>query len=72
MLELALIAQLAGPRCGWYPGGIEITPENSPYVGCTVPNPVDPWGTRLRRNPMIEGGVIAVPAGPEPLTNYTP
>lgn len=69
MIELMLLAQLSGPPCGWN-YGMEITPENMPLTGCTVPNKADPYGTRLRRDPFAPGGVRAEPAGPAPLPVY--
>jgi hypothetical protein len=68
MIEALLIAQLSGPRCGWYPGGTVLTPENTPFTGCTVPGP-DQYGTRLRADPFSPSGVRAEPAGPPPLPN---
>lgn len=61
MVELLLLAQLAGPRCGWNYGA-DITPENSPYVGCVVPSKTDPGGTRLRQDMFSPSGVRAEPA----------
>jgi hypothetical protein len=68
MIEALLIAQLAGPRCGQY----GITPENSPFVGCTVPGPIgssDQYGIRLRYDPLTPAGVRAEPA--RPASNYS-
>ena len=67
MVELFLLAQLAGPWCGQY--GID--PQTSPYVGCTVPSTTDPYGTRLRYDPLAPGGIRASPTGPPPLPTYT-
>lgn len=65
MLSLILLAQLSGPPCGWN-YGIEITPDNMPLTGCTVPSKTDPYGTRLRYDPFAPGGIRAEPAGPRP------
>jgi hypothetical protein len=69
MIELMLLAQLSGPACGWN-SGMEITPENMPLTGCTVPTKGNPYGTRLRMDPFAPGGVRAEPAGPAPLPVY--
>ena len=66
MLSLMLLAQLSGPPCGWN-YGVNITPEDSPFMGCTVPSTENPYGTRLRMDPFTPGGVRAEPAGPAPL-----
>lgn len=68
MIELLLLAQLAGPWCGQYGS----TPFNNGVLGCTVPNKFDPYGTRLIEDPFAPGGIRAVPAGPAPLPRYTP
>jgi hypothetical protein len=62
MIEVILLAQLAGPACGWRPG-VEITPYTSPVggIGCTVPGP-GPYGTRLLPDPFAPGGIRAEPA----------
>lgn len=65
MIELMLLAQLAGPACGWN-YGVEITPENSPYMGCTIPDARGDYTTRLRMDPFTPGGVRAEPAVPPP------
>ena len=69
MLALTLLAQLAGPPCGWN-YGVVITPENAPITGCTVPDRGNPYGTRLRMDPFTPAGVRAEPAGPAPLPVY--
>jgi hypothetical protein len=69
VIEVLLLAQLSGPPCGWN-YGVEITPENSPVMGCTVPSKTDPYGVRLRMDPFTPGGVRAEPAGPAPLPVY--
>ena len=69
MIEVMLLAQLSGPPCGWN-YGVEITPENSPVMGCTVPSKADSYGVRLRMDPFTPGGVRAEPAGPAPLPVY--
>ncbi len=61
MAELLLLAQLSGPPCGWS-YGVEITPENMPLTGCTVPSKADPYGVRLRMDPFSPSGVRAEPA----------
>jgi len=66
MIEVLLLAQLAGPACGWR-AGVEITPYTSPVggIGCTVPGPIDgsnPYGTRLLPDPFTPGGIRAEPA----------
>lgn len=66
VLALTLIAQLYGPACGWN-YGVEITPENAPFTGCTVPDFNGNYRTRLRMDPFSPGGVRAEPAGPAPL-----
>lgn len=66
MVELLLLAQLYGPACGWN-YGVEITPEDSPFVGCTVPDASGQYRTRLRMDPFSPSGVRAEPAGPAPL-----
>lgn len=63
MVGLLLLAQLSGPPCGWN-YGIEITPENMPLTGCTVPSKTDPYGVRLRMDPFSPSGVRAEPARP--------
>lgn len=63
MVQMILLAQLAGPVCGWN-YGVEITPQNSPYMGCVVPDRDNPYGTRLRMYPFMPGGVRSEPAGP--------
>jgi hypothetical protein len=71
MIEAFLIAQLAGPRCNEY----GITPYTSPVVGCTISGPIgspDPYGIRLRYDPLTPAGVRAEPAGPAPLPQYLP
>jgi hypothetical protein len=65
MLSLILLAQLSGPPCGWT-YGFELTPQNTPLTGCTVPSKTNPYGTRLRMDPFTPGGVRAEPAGPNP------
>ena len=62
MIELLLLAQLAGPTCGQYGS----TPFNNGVLGCTVPNNSDPYGTRLIEDRFAPGGIRAVPAGPAP------
>ena len=61
MVELLLLAQLSGPTCGWN-NGMEITPENMPLTGCTVPSKTDPQGVRLRIDPFSPSGLRAEPA----------
>lgn len=70
MLEFALIAQLAGPRCG---GLFGIKPDDQfvIFTGCTVPDSSNPYGTRLRVDPLTPGGIKASPAGPSPLPTVT-
>ena len=68
LLSGLLLAQLAGPACGGLYG---ITPENSPYVGCTIPSTTDPYGVRLRMDPLTPGGIRAEPARPSLLPVYT-
>jgi hypothetical protein len=63
VVELLLLAQLSGPPCGWN-YGVEITPENMPLTGCTVPSKTDPYGVRLRMDPFSPSGVRAEPARP--------
>jgi hypothetical protein len=63
MVSLILLAQLSGPPCG-YTYGWEITPQNMPLTGCTVPTKGNPYGTRLRMDPYSPSGVRAEPAGP--------
>lgn len=70
MIELLLLAQLAGPPCGWN-YGVEITPENSPFLGCTVPDANGDYRVRLRMDPFTPGGIRAEPAGPEPYPTFT-
>ena len=60
MLTTILIAQLAGPVCG-YNYGVEITPADSPYVGCVVPDFYGTPAVRLRENPLLPGGIQAEP-----------
>ena len=64
MVELILLAQLSGPACGWN-SGMEITPENMPLTGCTVPSKSDPYGVRLRMDPFSPSGLRAEPARPK-------
>ena len=66
MISALLVAQLSGPACGWN-YGVEITPEDAPFTGCTVPDRTNPYGTRLRMDPFTPGGIRAEPAGPAPL-----
>ncbi|MEY3962802.1 MAG: hypothetical protein RLZZ106_57 [Cyanobacteriota bacterium] len=63
MLAMILLAQLYGPACGWN-YGVEITPQNSPFQGCTVPDANGKYRVRLRMDPFSPGGVRAEPAGP--------
>ena len=70
MLSMILLAQLAGPPCGWN-YGVEITPENSPFMGCTVPDANGNYGTRLRMDPFTPGGVRAEPARPNLYPSFT-
>lgn len=63
MIGALLLAQLAGPPCGWN-YGFEITPQNSPFMGCTVPDAHGEYRTRLRMDPFTPGGIRAEPAGP--------
>jgi hypothetical protein len=71
MATVLLLAQLAGPACGWNYGA-EITPENSPYVGCVVPSKTDPGGTRLRLEMFSPSGLRAEPARPDWLVPANP
>ena len=64
MVELMLLAQLSGPACGWN-NGMEITPENMPLTGCTVPSKSDPYGVRLRMDSFSPSGLRAEPARPK-------
>ncbi len=63
MLGLVLLAQLAGPPCGWN-YGVVITPENAPFTGCTVPDARREYPVRLRMDPFSPSGVRAEPASP--------
>ncbi len=65
MLSLVLLAQLAGPPCGWN-YGVELTPQNAPFTGCTVPDARGGYPVRLRMDPFSPGGVRAEPTGPGP------
>jgi hypothetical protein len=69
MVGLLLLAQLSGPPCG-FNYGMEITPQNMPLTGCTVPSKDNPYGTRLRMDPFSPAGVRAEPAGPTPYPIY--
>ncbi|QTP86380.1 hypothetical protein SSRP02_p024 [Synechococcus phage S-SRP02] len=70
VLALTLLAQLYGPACGWN-YGVVITPENSPFLGCTVPNANGNVRIRLRMDPFTPGGVRAEPAAPEPYPPFS-
>jgi len=61
-----LLAQLHGLVCGWN-YGVEITPQNEPFAGCTVPDLNGQYRTRLRMDPFMPGGMRAEPVGPAPL-----
>lgn len=52
------MAQLSGPRCGWH-YGVEITPQNSPFNGCTVPSNDSPYGVRLAKTRSPLAGSVA-------------
>lgn len=60
LIAVLLLAQVGGPPCGWN-YGIEITPEDSPYQGCTVPDFNGRPAVRLRMDPFTPGGVRAEP-----------
>ena len=66
-----LIAQIAAPACG-YAFGAWITPENSPVLGCSVPDAAGDYGTVLRVDQFSPGGIRAEPAAPAPLPVFTP
>jgi hypothetical protein len=65
------MAQLSGPPCGWN-YGVEITPQNSPFMGCTVPSNDSPYGVRLRQDPFSPGGIRGESAAPAPLPVLQP
>ncbi len=65
MIELLLLAQLAGPPCGWN-YGVEITPQDSPFLGCTIPDADGNYRTRLRMDPFTPAGVRAEPVQAQP------
>lgn len=69
MVGLLLLAQLYAPACGWN-NGVEITPENSYVLGCSVPDASGDYNTILRTDPFMPGGLRAEPAGPAPLPIY--
>jgi hypothetical protein len=64
-------AQMAAPACG-YAFGAWITPENSPVLGCSVPDAAGDYGTVLRVDQFSPGGIRAEPAAPAPLPVFTP
>ena len=55
-----LISQLAGPVCG-YNYGVEITPDNSPYVGCVLNDRDSRPAVRIKQNPFTPSGYQAEP-----------
>lgn len=69
MVGLVLLAQLAAPACGWN-NGVEITPENSYVLGCSVPDASGNYGTVLRMDPFTPGGLRAEPAAPALLPEF--
>ena len=64
-IALILLAQMPGPVCGWN-YGVELTPQNSPLTGCTVPDASGRLRTRLRMDPFAPGGVRAEPTEASP------
>ena len=60
MLSFILLAQLAGPVCG-YNYGVEITPDNSPYVGCVLNDRNSRPVVRVKQNPFTPSGYQAEP-----------
>lgn len=71
MTELLLLAQLAAPACG-YNYGAWITPENSYVLGCSVPDASGEYGTVLRTDPFVPGGIRTESAQPAPLPVFRP
>jgi hypothetical protein len=60
MLSFILLAQLAGPVCG-YNYGVEITPDDSPYVGCVINDRNANPAVRIKQNPFTPSGYQAQP-----------
>ena len=60
MLSFILLAQLAGPVCG-YNFGVELTPDNSPYVGCVINDRNSRPAVRIKQNPFTPSGYQAEP-----------
>ena len=60
MLSFILLAQLAGPVCG-YNYGVEITPDDSPYVGCVINDRDSRPAVRIKQNPFTPSGYQAEP-----------
>jgi hypothetical protein len=60
MINLILLAQLAGPPCGYYLG-TEITPEDAPFTGCTLPDFYGRPVVNVRENPLMPGGYSVEP-----------
>ena len=66
LIELFVLAQLSGPRCGWD----GTTVENSGSLGCVIPSTTDPYGTRLKLDQFDQ--IRSSPAGPQPLPVFNP
>ena len=60
MLSFILLSQLAGPVCG-YNFGVEITPDDSPYVGCVINDRNSRPAVRIKQNPFTSSGYQAEP-----------
>ena len=63
MTSFILLAQLAGPVCGYSFGvdGVLITPDNSPYVGCVINDRNSRPAVRIKQNPFTPSGYQAEP-----------
>lgn len=66
-----LIAQLAGPPCGYHLGGW-VSPQSAPFTGCTLTNGAGRPTVNLRLDPFSPSGVRAEPLPPQTLPVFTP
>jgi hypothetical protein len=61
MITALLLAQLAGPPCGYWLG-TEITPEDAPITGCTLSDPYGRPAVLIRQDSLSPSGYQATPA----------